>query len=111
LQVAQYGFQHTVGARVGPCQPVKDSVRKALGAPYRRYFSDEENTDTGEQVFWHEWGYRIRTSAGEPAADSVNVVGFRWGHRVAGCEVLERRARVPGPGGIPWEQAGTVPVG
>ena len=109
MQAARYGAQHTLGARLGPCQASKDSVEQARGKPYRRHVADEEDVATRAQVFWHEWAYR--DAAGERAAvsDSVTVVGFRWGDGVSGCDVRERRARFPGPNGRPWQDVGEVP--
>ena len=108
---ATYGIQHTIGVAAGPCPRAMDSVSAARGAPFRRYRSDAEDRSADTQVFWHEWGYRLPVSADGRKPDSVAVVGFRWGSGVAGCEVHERHARAPGARGLPWDDAGTVPVG
>src|SRR5918992_767481 len=106
MQVVGYGVQHTVGARLGPCQASKDSVEQARGKPYRRHVADEEDVATRAQVFWHEWAYRDATGEVSARADSVTVVGFRWGEGVSGCDVRERRAQTPGPNGRPWQDVG-----
>lgn len=109
MQVIGYGTQHTLGARLGPCQPSKDSVEQARGKPYRRHVADEEDVATRAQVFWHEWAYRDGVEEQRSRSDSVTVVGFRWGDGVNGCDVRERRAQVPGPNGRPWQGVGEVP--
>ena len=111
LQIAGYGAQHTLGARLGPCQASKDSVEGARGKPHRRHVADEEDVATRAQVFWHEWAYRDASAEQGSRPDSVTVVGFRWGDGVSGCDVRERRARVPGPNGRPWQGVGEVPPG
>nr|MBA3890223.1 hypothetical protein [Gemmatimonadaceae bacterium] len=57
-EAGKYAVQHTAGARLGPCPASKDSVTLVRGSPWRRAFSDDENTSTGERRFWHEWAYR-----------------------------------------------------
>lgn len=118
FEIGKYALQHTLGARLGPCQPKKDSVQAALGKPYRRLVADDEDVSAETQIFWHEWAYRIpRDSAGAaitsdpPAAipDSVKVIGFRWGDGVWGCQVRERRVRMLDHPSDPWEGAGDVP--
>ena len=109
MQVAGYGAQHTIGARLGPCQASKDSVEEARGKPNRRHVADEEDVATRSQVFWHEWAYRDAAGERAPLPDSVTVVGFRWGEGVDGCDVRERRAQAPGPNGRPWQGVGEVP--
>lgn len=115
FEIGKYAVQHTLGARLGPCQAAKDSVQASSGTPYRRYFSDDENVSEGVQTFWHEWAYRIpgdSTSAAtdsSAAADSVRVVGFLWGHGVNGCSVRERRVAKGSHPSVPWDGAGDVP--
>jgi hypothetical protein len=108
-QVIGYGAQHTLGARLGPCQASKDSVERARGKPYRRHVADDEDVATHAQVFWHEWAYRDVAQEQGSRSDSVTVVGFRWGDGVNGCDVRERLAGVPGPNGRPWQGVGEVP--
>lgn len=118
FEIGKFAAQHTLGARFGPCQSAKDSAEAALGKPYRRYFSDDEDVSEGVQVFWHEWVYAIpRDSITAVAApdsavavpDSVRVVGFLWGHGVNGCSVRERRVLKGTHPSVPWQNAGDVP--
>lgn len=108
-EAGQYAVDHSIGVKAGPCPPFMDSVKTTRGAPYRTYRSDVEDVANKTQVFWHEWGYRIPADSGGTRKDSVTVVGFLWGEGVHGCDVIERREKVPGRYG-PWENAGDLPV-
>jgi hypothetical protein len=103
----KFTVQHSLGAQLGPCADRKDSVRAARGAPYRAIVGDEEDVSDGTQLFEHEWGYRLRAAGADSTAvrdDSVEVVRFRWGHGVRGCEVTAYRAkRHTSRLGLPWE--------
>lgn len=109
FEIVKYGAQHSLGARFGPCQPLKDSVERAIGKPRWRLFGDEEGNDA--QLFTHEWGYPIaKDSARAPIAadsaadvpDSVKVVAFHWGYGVNGCDVRERRVQALKQPYAPW---------
>jgi threonine synthase len=99
---AKYADQHTFGPMLGPCAESMDSVEKARGEPWKKVVGDEEDVQTGRQLFEHEWGYRLEP----PSADSVQVVRFRWESDKPGCLVDTRRARLT-KGGLllPWEEA------
>ncbi|MGI8617461.1 MAG: hypothetical protein ACR2L6_00010 [Gemmatimonadaceae bacterium] len=118
FEITKYAVQHSAGARLTACHSSKDSVEAVLGKPYWRYFSDAEFGGEGLQLFWHEWGYRIRADSSRAArpsdnsaatADSVKVVGFLWGDGLQGCSVRERRVRKGTHPSVPWEGAGDVP--
>ena len=80
--IAQYGFEHHVAARFGPCQASKDSVRAALGAPRDEVYGDVR--DDAGKMFEHEWGYPIE-------GDSIRAVSFMWVDGGDRCVVAERR--------------------
>lgn len=98
-----YAIDHSVGYRLGACAGAMDSVRAVRGAPDQRIVGDEEDTDTKEFTFEHEWGYFL----GAPEAvraDSLDVVRFRWSNEARWCDVDERRARrLTSRLGPPWE--------
>lgn len=98
-----YAIDHSVGYRLGACAGPMDSVRAARGEPDQRIVGDEEDTDTGELTFEHEWGYFL----GAPdavRADSLDVVRFRWSNEARWCDVDEHRApRLTSRLGPPWE--------
>lgn len=85
MPVATFAFQHTVGAKYGPCGAARDSVRLVRGKPYSTVAGDEEDLSTGA---------RLRE-------DSIQVVRFRWGTGLSGCHVDERTARSDGVFAIP----------
>ena len=116
FEIVKYSAQHSLGARFGPCQRLKDSVERAEGKPYRRMFGDEEGG--GVQLFTHEWGYRLpkdsslMTVGADTATavpDSVKVIAFHWGYGVNGCDVRERRVRALKHPSMPWEDAKDAP--
>ena len=98
-----YAIDHSVGYRLGACARPMDSVRAERGEPDQRIVGDEEDTDTKEFTYEHEWGYHL----GKPDAvrgDSLDVVRFRWSNEARWCEVDERRARrLTSRLGPPWE--------
>jgi len=98
-----YAIDHSVGYRLGACAGPMDSVRAGRGDPDQRIVGDEEDTDTKEITFEHEWGYFL----GAPdavRADSLDVVRFRWSNEARWCDVDERRARrLTSRLGPPWE--------
>lgn len=99
---AKYADQHTFGPMLGPCAASMDSVEQARGAPWKKVVGDEEDVQTGQQLFEHEWGYHLDP----PSADSVQVVRFRWESDKPGCLVDTRRARrTQGVLLLPWEEA------
>jgi hypothetical protein len=99
---ARFADQHTFGPMLGPCAGAMDSVERARGKPLRKVFGDEEDVQTGHQLFEHEWGYSL-----DPRAeDSVHVVRFRWQKEARGCRVDNRKARrLTGSLLPPWEEA------
>ncbi len=98
---AKYADQHTFGPMLGPCAKSMDSVETARGAPWKKVVGDEEDVQTGQQLFEHEWGYPLEP----PSADSVQVVRFRWESDRQGCRVDERRAgRTKGGLLLPWTE-------
>jgi hypothetical protein len=120
FEIVKFGVQHSIGARLGPCQSSKDSVQSVLGKPYRRMFSDAELTSPNTQIFFHEWGYLLpkessatpsRSDSAAALPDSVRVIGFRWGYGVRGCDVRDRRAKKMNHPSLPWEGAGDIPGG
>ena len=99
---AKYADQHTFGPMLGPCANAMDSVEAARGAPWKKVVGDEEDVQTGQQLFEHEWGYQLDP----PSPDSVQVVRFRWESDKPGCLVDTRRARrTQGVLVLPWEEA------
>jgi hypothetical protein len=98
-----YAVDHSVGYRLGACARPMDSVRAERGEPDQRIVGDEEDTDTKEFTYEHEWGYHL----GKPDAvrgDSLDVVRFRWSNEARWCDVNERRARrLTSRLGPPWE--------
>ena len=56
FEIVRYAAQHSIGARLSPCQPRKDSVQAVMGKPYRRHFSDDENVSEKTQIFWRRLG-------------------------------------------------------
>lgn len=98
-----YAIDHAVGYRLGACAGPMDSVRAVRGAPDQRVVGDEEDTDTREFTFDHEWGYFLG-APGAVRADSLDVVRFRWSNEARWCDVDERRARrLTSRLGPPWE--------
>lgn len=98
-----YAIDHSVGYRFGACAGPMDSVRAARGEPDQRIVGDEEDTDTREFTFEHEWGYFLGP-AGAVRADSLDVVRFRWSNEARRCDLAERRARrLTSRLGPPWE--------
>ena len=102
-------LQHSIGSAIGPCRTAMDSVALNRGEPWRRYRSDESDRDIIR--FWYEWAYPPRDASGTPVADTVDVVGFLWEGGGDACRIVSRRAKRPGPRGLPWSAAGTVPPG
>ena len=99
---AKFADQHTFGPMLGPCAGAMDSVEQVRGAPFDKVVGDEEDLDTGHQLFEHEWGYPLDP----PSADSVQVVRFRWETDKKGCRVDTRHARRTSGGLLlPWEEA------
>jgi hypothetical protein len=98
-----YAIDHAVGYRLGACADPMDWVRAERGEPDQRIVGDEEDTDTKEFTYEHEWGFFL----GEPGAvraDSLDVVRFRWSNEARWCDVDERRARrLTSRLGPPWE--------
>ena len=99
-----YAMQHTIGAELAVCGGPMDSLRAERGDPWKKVVGDEEDVSEGTQTFQHELGYLIAGLDSVPRTDSVDVVIFRWGHGVRGCEVTERRLkRLSIPLGPPWD--------
>lgn len=99
--------QHSVGSAVGACRSSMDSLTTTRGKPWRTYRSDESGG--GDIRFWYEWAYPWRDDGGAPVSDTVEVVGFLWEGGIDACRIVSRRAVRPGPRGLPWSDAGTVP--
>ena len=94
-EVFNFGVQHSIGAKLGPCEARKDSVKRVRGPAFWSVIGDEEDVSTGEQLFQHEWGYTLPLPSRPDSAraDSLLVVRFRWGDGVSGCDVSERLVR------------------